>query len=224
VSGRPKGSRGGAGDGSASPDHGRGDGASRSRPAGVANVAQAHEITAGTARAGRAGSAGGTTIRDAGSYGEFRLDFPRGSDFVGAGYSQRAAEAYRRIRNNPEDTPLVAANMGIDPRIVEGMRQNLFVQQHNIALGPNRVERGYFTPDDDIADQWEGAVRGTLDPDQVGEFRNLAAHEYVENRLMEAGLPYRSSHPASYDADGDHMPHPWRTRVGPTRMAAGVSS
>ncbi|GIF09777.1 hypothetical protein [Actinoplanes siamensis] len=140
---------------------------------------------------------------------EFRPDFPRGADFIdnGDGISERAAQAYRRIRNSPQDTPTVAANTGIDPRIIEGMRQNLFVQQHDVPLGPNRVERGYFTPEETIADLWDSAAQGTLSPARVAEFRNLAAHEYVENKLMEAGLPYRSAHPAAFDADGDRIVH-----------------
>lgn len=151
---------------------------------------------------------------------EFRSDLPHGSDFVhdGEGFSERAADAYRRIRDNPEDTPLAAANTGIDPRIVEGMRQNLFVQEHDIALGPNRVERGYFTPSERIADLWDGAIRGTLDEDEVAEFRNLAAHEYVENKLMEAGLPYRSSHPDAFGEDGVRLlsrEHPGAHELAP---------
>ena len=155
---------------------------------------------------------------------EFRADFPRGSDFIdaGDGYSERAAEAYRRIRETPEDVPRAAANTGIDPVVLEGMHRNLFVQQQHISLRPNQVERGYFTPDDDIADLWDGATNGTLDADGLNRFRNLAAHEYVENRLMEAGLPYRPSHPDAFDADGmrllsrDHpgahdlAPNEWR--------------
>ncbi len=162
-------------------------------------MAEAHRATAETASAGRAGH----------EVNEFRPDFPRGSGFVdnGDGFSERAADAYRRVRHSPEDTETVAANTGIDPRIVEGMRQNLFVQQHDVALGPGHIERGYFTPDDGIVDLWEGAARGTLSPDRIAEFRNLAAHEYVENRLMEAGLPYRSAHPEAFDADGDHIVH-----------------
>ncbi|MEV6306753.1 hypothetical protein AB0M02_45660 [Actinoplanes sp. NPDC051861] len=142
--------------------------------------------------------------------GEFRADFPRGAGFVddGDGFSEQAAEAYRRIRDSPGDTSLVAANTGLDPRIVEGMRQNLFVQQHDVSLGPGRVERGYFTPDERTAALWDGAVRGTLDPDDAEAFRSLAAHEYVENRLMEAGLPYRSDHPDAFDADGDRIINP----------------
>lgn len=141
---------------------------------------------------------------------EFRPDFPRGADFIdgGEGISERAADAYRRIRDSPQDSPLVAAHTGIDPQVIERMRQNLFVQQHDVSLGPNRVERGYFTPDEDIADLWEGAARGTLDQEQTAAFRSLAAHEYVENRLMEAGLPYRSSHPDAFDADGDRILNP----------------
>ncbi|WP_433719332.1 hypothetical protein ACQP2Y_32390 [Actinoplanes sp. CA-051413] len=136
---------------------------------------------------------------------EFRPDFPRGSDFIdpGDGFSDRAADAYRRIRGSADDTPLAAANTGIDEGVIERMRQNLFVQQHDVSLVPNQVERGYFTPVERIADLWDGATQGTLSPDDMAAFRNLAAHEYVENRLMEAGLPYRSSHPDAFDADGD---------------------
>ncbi|OJF13200.1 WXG100 family type VII secretion target [Couchioplanes caeruleus] len=153
---------------------------------------------------------------------EFRPDFPHGSDFIddGEGFSERAADAYRRIRESPADTPAVAANTGIDPRIVEGMRQNLFVQQHDVALGPDQVERGYFTPHDDIADLWEGATRGTLDAEDISRFRDLAAHEYVENKLMEAGLPYRSAHPDAFDADGVNIlsrDHPGAHDLAPNR-------
>ena len=156
---------------------------------------------------------------------DFRSDFPTGADdFVDDGQeiSERAADAYRSIRNSPEDVPAVAANTGLDPRIIDGMHQNLFVQQHDVPLGPNQVERGYFTPDEEIADLWTGARNGTLNAKQIIDFRNLAAHEYVENRLMEAGLPYRSSHPDAFDETGasivnaqhpgahDLAPHRWR--------------
>ena len=56
----------------------------------------------------------------------FRSDFPTGAgDFVddGQGISERAADAYRSIRNSPEDVPVVAANTGLDPRIIDGMHQ-----------------------------------------------------------------------------------------------------
>ncbi|GIE98126.1 hypothetical protein [Paractinoplanes rishiriensis] len=131
-------------------------------------MASAEKVVAEVARAGRSRADGGRASAITGT-SEFRADFPRGTDFVDSadGYSAHAAQAYRRIRSSPDDTPLVAANTGIDPRVVEGMRQNLFVQQHDIPLGPDHVERGYFTPDDDVADLWDGAARGTLSPEKT---------------------------------------------------------
>jgi hypothetical protein len=152
---------------------------------------------------------------------EFRPDFPAGSEFVNEaeGFSEQAADAYRRIRASPDDVPVAAANTGLDPRIIEGMHQNLFVQQHDVAVGPNQVERGYFTPMESIADLWDGAVRGSLDEDDLVAFRSLASHEYVENRLMEAGVPYRSSHPDAFAADDGrsllHEDHPGAHNLAP---------
>ncbi|MFI5932091.1 hypothetical protein [Actinoplanes sp. NPDC051494] len=157
---------------------------------------------------------------------EFRPYFPRGSEFggLGEGFTEEAANAYRRIRTSPGDSALVAANTGFDPRIVEGMRQNLFVQQHDISIGPNQVERGYFTPDDRIAGLWDDAARGTLSPRDRAQLRNLMAHEYVENKLMEAGIPFRPSHPDAFREDGSRLvsrdhpgahdlaPHEWRPK------------
>ncbi|MBW6436342.1 hypothetical protein KZ829_21620 [Actinoplanes hulinensis] len=142
--------------------------------------------------------------------GGFRTDLPHGTDFIsdGEGYSERAAEAYVRIRDSPEDTAAVAANTGIDPAVIEGMRQNLFVQQHEVPLGPNQVTRGYFTPIDRVAELWDGAREGTLNAKNLARFRSLAAHEYVEYRLMEAGLPYRSAHPDAFDAEGVSVLNP----------------
>ncbi|GAA0489222.1 hypothetical protein Ade02nite_73410 [Paractinoplanes deccanensis] len=213
MSGRPR----GPGDDTPSPGRrGRGPGAAGS-------VAQAHEAVAAIARSGRPAAAGGTGVPH-GPAAEFRPGFPRGADFIdsGGGFSPEAADAYRRIRHSPEDTALVASHTGIDPAVVERMRRNLFVEQHDVAVGPNRVERGYFTPDDDIAELWDAAARGTLGPTRLADFRALVAHEYVENKLMEAGLPYRSAHPDSFNAEGDNVvnrlhpgahdlaPHAWR--------------
>jgi hypothetical protein len=211
VTGRPRAPHDGGSSERRQPDDG---GFSAPRRRTPANVAEAENAVAEVARAGRSGTnssrSSGDLAGPSSEANEFRADFPRGSDFVDSvdGYSEWAAEAYRRIRDSPDDTAFVAANTGIDPRIVEGMRQNLFVQEHDIPLGPNHVERGFFTPDDDVANLWDNAARGTLSPQKAAEFRNLAAHEYVENKLMEAGLPYRSSHPNSFDADGDRILHP----------------
>ncbi|WP_433729705.1 hypothetical protein ACQP2Y_18150 [Actinoplanes sp. CA-051413] len=133
---------------------------------------------------------------------DFKPHLPSGSEFVDGDFSPEVANAYRRIRDSPEDTPRAAANSGLDEAVIERMRQNLFVQQHDIATGPGVVERGYFTPDGRLSNLWDRAANGTLTSEQREEFRMLAAHEYVENRLMEEGLPFRSSDPAVWDEDG----------------------
>ena len=166
------------------------------------SVKGAEDVVTEVARTGRPTSAGGLP---SGGYNEFRAGFPGGSDFVGdgRGFSAETADTYRRIRASPDDTQLVSANTGIHRDVIEGMRQNLFVQQHDVAVGPGQVERGYFTPQDRIANLWDGAADGTLDPAQRREFRSLAAHEYVENKLMEAGIPFRSAEAEAFDADGN---------------------
>jgi hypothetical protein len=137
---------------------------------------------------------------------EFKPHLPSGSEFVDGDFSPQVADAYRRIRDSPGDTPLAAGHSGLSEDVIERMRQNLFVQKHDIATGPGTVEHGYFTPDGRLSGLWDKATAGTLTPEQREEFRMLAAHEYVENRLMEEGLPFRSSDPAVWDEDGIAWP------------------
>jgi hypothetical protein len=130
---------------------------------------------------------------------------PRGG-WTGAGHvegSSPAAEAaYRRIRETPDDVPKIAENTGLDESVVARAKKNLFLEQHDVQLGPNQVKNGYFTADEDIASLWTKASQGTLDPAERNTFRGLVAHEYVENRLMEAGMPYKSAHPDAWNPDG----------------------
>ena len=56
---------------------------------------------------------------------EFKPHLPSGPEFVNGDYSPKVADAYRRIRNSPDDTPRAAANSGLDEAVVERMRQNL---------------------------------------------------------------------------------------------------
>jgi hypothetical protein len=137
----------------------------------------------------------------------YKPHLPSGSEFVEGDVNPEVVAAYRRIRDSPGDTPLAAANSGIDEAVIERMRQNLFVQKHDIATGPDTVEHGYFTPDGRLSNLWDKATSGNLTSEQREEFRMLAAHEYVENRLMEEGLPYRSPAPAVWDEDGVPWPH-----------------
>jgi hypothetical protein len=117
--------------------------------------------------------------------------------------AQEAADAYAAIRANSADVVSIAANTGIDEGVISQVKNHLFMSEHDIPIGPNRVERGNFTADTHLADLWSKADRGVLTEAEASEFRSLLSHEYVESRLMESGMPYRSADPESWDEDGD---------------------
>jgi len=116
------------------------------------------------------------------------------------------ARAYDNIRLDSGDVTAIADNLGIDPSIIDRVKQHLFLQEHDIPTGPGQVGHGNFTPDPRVADLWTKARNGALDADEAAEFRRLMSHEYVEGNLMQQGLPYRSSNPGAYDEDGLNWP------------------
>jgi hypothetical protein len=125
--------------------------------------------------------------------------FPSGAGWVQDADSPKAAETYRRVREATGDTPRIAASTGVQQEVVDRVKRHLFMTEHEVALGPNQTHRGYFSPLDEIANLWTKADSGTLSGTDAEKFRRLMAHEYVESRLMEEGMPYRSSHPDAYD-------------------------
>jgi hypothetical protein len=114
----------------------------------------------------------------------------------GAGWveepSEYAGRVYEELRGTPNhvDVPQMAKHTGIDESVIRDVKTHMIRAQHDVVVGPGEWKRGLFTPRDDIAGLWEGARKGTLDPAQVREFKNLMTHEYVESQLMKRGLPY----------------------------------
>jgi hypothetical protein len=129
----------------------------------------------------------------------------------GAGHvssaSPEAEAAYAAIRANPGDVPKIAENTGIDPDVIGQVKNHLFMTEHDVPLGPNQIGHGYFTADEDIANLWNKAEEGSLSPAEQNQFRSLMSHEYVESRLMESGMPYRSADPEAWE-DGTLMFNP----------------
>ena len=119
---------------------------------------------------------------------------------VGAPQSKWAEEAYERISRTTGDTRRIADNTGIDKGVLDRIKRHIFQTEHRgVAVGPNQFADGRFAPMDHIADLWQKAEKGTLSPDEAVQFRRWAAHEGVESRLMEQGMPYRSGHPSAWD-------------------------
>ena len=116
--------------------------------------------------------------------------------------------AYDAIAARTDDIAAIADNIGVDPAVVERVKQHLFIDEHEIALGPNRTATGNFSPMAEISDPWVAAANGTLAGEDLASFRRLLAHEYVEASLMDAGLPYRSSHPDAFHPELGPLPTP----------------
>lgn len=117
--------------------------------------------------------------------------------------SPDAANAYAAIRADSGDVSAIVQNTGIGEDVVAQVKNHLFMSEHDVPIGPNQIARGNFTPDSHIADLWIKAGKGSLSESEANEFRSLLSHEYVESRLMESGMPYRSADPESWDEDGD---------------------
>jgi hypothetical protein len=113
----------------------------------------------------------------------------------------RLADAYDRIRNDVGDTVRISENTGIPQDKLVEIKDHIFFEEHDIAVGPDRVCSGNFTPNNEIADLWSKAEAGPLDPVDQPYFHRIMAHEYVESRLMNRGIPYRSADPAAWGPD-----------------------
>ncbi|MGZ0149002.1 hypothetical protein ACXJJ3_18145 [Kribbella sp. WER1] len=111
-------------------------------------------------------------------------------------------EQYRRIRE-ADDLDALAENSGMPREVIDEAKQHLFQRQHDVAIGPGEVRHGYFTPYAEFGDLWERVASGNeLTDGQRQEFRSLLAHEYVESKLMQAGVPYKSADPGAWTLAG----------------------
>jgi hypothetical protein len=140
----------------------------------------------------------------AGATGADPTRMPPETDLEPAEQTRRATEAYETIRELTDDVPQVAQRTGVPARIVEAVRQHLFLQVHQIPVAPGRSNLQRFDPMYGLARLWMRAYEGTLTPAELSEFRRLMAHEYVEQGLMAAGMPYRSAHPQAWRGDESH--------------------
>jgi len=121
---------------------------------------------------------------------------------AGEGISGAQAEAlYAAIRRMRGDISRVAQATGAPEDVVRSVRQHLFLDTHEIAVGPNQTVSMRFTADPEIAELWTRAAgRGVpLAADEVAVLRCVIGHEYVERALMRHGeYPYRSADPRAW--------------------------
>jgi hypothetical protein len=126
-------------------------------------------------------------------------------------------ESYDRIRKDVGDTARISVNTGIPQEKLDQIKSHVFYEQHDLAMAPGQIDRANFTPDGYIAKRWSKAAEGTLNPGEAEEFHRLMAHEYVELKLMDHGIPYRSAHPDSWSPELGN--HPTRDHFGAHDLA-----
>ena len=114
--------------------------------------------------------------------GSARRKNPTGTSY--ADVDEQAESSYDRIRGITDDVPQIAANTNIPEQIISAVRQHIFINEHDIAVGPNQIERFRFVADAEISRLWQLAISTPLSPEDNYTFHRLIAHKYVEQALM----------------------------------------
>lgn len=147
--------------------------------------------------------------RESGTLAATRLTGLRSAGAGSLDVRDPLAEAmYDEIRAMSDDIDRIAVNTGIPRRVVASVREHLFLDVHELAVGADTVVSSRFTALREVAVLWNKAREGALSTDEGLEFERLIAHEYLERGLMKNGVPYRSSHPGYWDDDGVPWPCP----------------
>ncbi|MBW4496336.1 MAG: hypothetical protein KME26_25320 [Oscillatoria princeps RMCB-10] len=108
-----------------------------------------------------------------------------------------AIRQYEEIIALTDDVSQIAKNLGIVEEQIRKVKEHIFINEHELEIPDNQAKtvisvRSNFTPDAEIADLWFKAKNGSLQPRESLKFKRLIAHEYIEQGLMQQGLPYRS--------------------------------
>ncbi|CAL9478392.1 hypothetical protein SUDANB121_02999 [Nocardiopsis dassonvillei] len=127
----------------------------------------------------------------------------QGNRYIDVPESRQALDRYNEIRATDGDVDRISENTGYDSNVLNEIKQHLFFREHPDVPAPpdGRLRSGRFAAMDHIADLWRKAEAGTLDASEASHFRRLVAHEYVEARLMDEGVPYRSRDPQLWNDD-----------------------
>lgn len=104
-----------------------------------------------------------------------------------------------------EELQRVADQTGLPVETVTEAHANLYHGVNDVAIGPNQVTTGHFTPDAAVDSYWQQALDGTLDPDssEGRHFTGVVRHEVIEGRLLDQGIPFNSADPAAWELADD---------------------
>ena len=111
------------------------------------------------------------------------------------------AKVYSRARESLVDVDRISDATGVQKDVIERIKNHIFHKTHEVAIGPNEIVTARFTPMPHIAQWWEQAQNNRVPDGEEEYFRRWLAHESVESKLMEWGMPYLSSSPEAFEWD-----------------------
>jgi hypothetical protein len=131
-----------------------------------------------------------------------REQAPGGANYVDLeGVEEKTIRMYEAIAAMTDDVAKIVKNTGIPEHYIAKVKEHLFLKEHELEVANHqtreiRREKGNFSPFDGIANPWMLAINKSMQVDELSDeftaFKHLIAHEYIEARLMDDGLPYRN--------------------------------
>ena len=113
----------------------------------------------------------------------------------------------------------ISGELGISPNIVSKAMDHMLIDYHVVEAFPGNFRYGRFQVASNDVKLWHDVANGVASNDVKARLRQLIAHEYIESRLMEAGMVYRRIGAANIASYGAHelsilddwmTPTPWR--------------
>ena len=98
------------------------------------------------------------------------------------------------IANRTDDVTIISSKIGIPEYIIQKVKNHLFIDEHFI-LNENSLQKGRFERFYGDSDEWLNFVNNSLvniSDSEIKRFKWLIAHEYIEAKLMEKGMLFRS--------------------------------
>ncbi|CAI1819852.1 Uncharacterised protein [Serratia fonticola] len=89
---------------------------------------------------------------------------------------EKAEKCYEQIRQDFDDVEIIAANLSKSPRIVNRVKDHIFIREHQIVID-DVTEFRRLDADPEIVNCWSRLCMG----DYVGEDLKLFLHEQVES-------------------------------------------
>jgi hypothetical protein len=111
------------------------------------------------------------------------------------------------IANDTSDIAIIASNYDIPLPIMQRVKNHYWVDEHFVLADDGTFKIGRFEKIDDYNNEWISAKEKTLSFADEKIFRNLIAHEYIEAKLIDNGMNFRSFKRYDFRSSADFGAH-----------------